>query len=112
MPAGRRTHLITIERQTVSGRDGFNAPVYGAPLTFQRLAARDDLSDGERAAAGETGAFAAARFTVLSDPQTREIRPTDRLVTADRSWDITAVKPRAGSGRNQEIEISARVRAD
>lgn len=110
--SGTRTRLITLSRDGAEmGRNEFNEPVYGPAVRFDRLASREDASDGERFAAGQIGSFLMARFVVLSDPDTRRITPVYRLVHEGASFNITSVKEAMG-GRRQFIEITATKDAD
>lgn len=110
--AGKRNRLITLSRDgEQTGTDEFNAPVFGPPITFDRLASREDAADSERFAAGQVGASLLSRFVVLSDDQTRAITPVYRLVHHGDTWNIFGLKE-TRDGRNRFIEITAAKRAE
>lgn len=104
---GERNRLITLSRDGEEiGRNELNEPIYGPPITFDRLASRSDVSDGERFAAGQIGSFLMTRFVVLSDPETRDVTPVYRLTHGGGAYNIKGVKE-ANGGRHQFIEITA-----
>lgn len=110
--AGNRTWLITLTRDGArTGEDEYNAPIYGAPVSFDRLAERKDVSDGERFAAGQVGASLMTRFVVLSDADTRGVTPVYRLTHDGATWNILGTKE-TKDGRNHFIEITAVRRAE
>lgn len=80
---------------------------HGAPVWAQR----SDVSDGEKARAGEVQASLMTRFMVRSSAFTRGLTPKDRLVTEGVTFEITGIKEPPGS-RRQWLEISATARAD
>ena len=71
-----------------------------------RWAERNDLSDGERVAAGQVGSYLMSRFKIRSDSQTRTVTAKDRLSHDDAFWNIKGVKEAKG-GRSRFIEITA-----
>ncbi|MEW9808595.1 phage head completion protein [Mesorhizobium marinum] len=104
--AGARNRLITLSRDGVqTGTNDFNEPVYGPAVTFDRLASRHDVSDGEKVAAGQVGAFLMTRFAVLSDPETRAVTPAYRLSHDGAAYNILGVKE-TSEGRQRFIEIT------
>lgn len=78
---------------------------HGSPI----WAARMDVSDGERAAAGWIEATSVARFTVRSSTFTRGLTPKDRLTTEGREYDIQGIKE---LDRRGWLEITAIARVD
>lgn len=78
---------------------------HGSPI----WAARKDVSDGERAAAGWIEATSVARFTVRSSSFTRGLSPKDRLITDGREYHIQGIKE---LGRKDWLEITAIARVD
>lgn len=105
--AGERTRLVTLFRDGVeTGRNEYNEPIYGPAVSFERLARREDTSDGERLAAGQVGSFLMTRFVVLSDPDTRAVTPVYSLVHEDTKFNIQGVKE-TKDGRHRLIEITA-----
>lgn len=86
---------------------------------FTVWAKREDVSDGEKFAAGGIGSFLSARFIVRSSPDTRSILPSDMIRHEGRDWNIVGMKEAAYVGRTQQklgrrrfLEITARVDAD
>jgi SPP1 family predicted phage head-tail adaptor len=74
-------------------------------------ASKRDLSDGERARAGETQAHVTTRFTVRYSAFTAAITPKDRLTCEGFSFDIVGIKEPPNT-RRQWIEITAAARID
>lgn len=96
---------VTIQRSTSTSND-FNEPVETwADLTTER-ARRRDVSDGERLAAGQIGSHVMARFTIRSSSETRDAKPSDRLVHEGATWSIQGIKE-ADEGRHRFLEITA-----
>ena len=73
-----------------------------APVGDVLPAARRDLSDGERFAAGMVRPTIAARFTIRLSPQVAAIGLTDRLRADGADWEIIALKE-VGIGAAREI---------
>lgn len=107
MDAGKLDRRITIRRKTVT-----NGPL-GATETWATLgtiwAARKDVSDGEKAAAGTVMSTVAARFTVRSTDMTRGLRPADTITEGRLTFDIVGIKE---LGRRDYLEITAQARLD
>lgn len=80
---------------------------HGSPVS----AARHDVNDSEKAAAGWIEATMVSRFLVRSSTFTRDISPLDRLRHGGRIWDIQGIKE-APKGRHAFLEITARARTD
>lgn len=91
--------------------DGFGKVPVWSDHGGRIFAARQDVSDGERAAAGQIEATIVARFVVRSSPFTRALNPGDRLSHECKEWDIQGIKE-ARMGRRAFLEITARARAD
>lgn len=108
MRAGLLDRRIQIQRRRLDD-DGAQAVEvwanHGAPI----WAHRRDVSDAERAAAGWIEAVVVSRFTVRSSTFTRDLRPTDRILTEGQSYDIQGVKQ---LDRRGYLEITAVARAD
>ena len=104
---------ITLQRAT-SAAGPLNEPVDTWSNLAEVWARRRDASDSQRiefAAAGQTGSFIVARFTVRSSAVTRSITPVDQIVHDGKVWDIKGVKE-ADEGRHRFIEITASRDAD
>lgn len=108
MNAGNLDRRIQI-RRSIAIDDGLQMVEswadYGAPI----WAARKDVSDGERAAAGWIEATSVARFTVRSSTFTRGLTPKDRIAAEGRGYDIQGIKE---LGRRDWLEITAIARVD
>ena len=107
MDAGKLDRRITIRRKAVT-----NGPL-GTSEAWATLgtiwAARKDVSDGEKAAAGTVMSTLAARFTVRSSEMTRGIRPADTITEGRLVFDIVGIKE---LGRRDYLEITAQARLD
>ena len=107
MRAGDLDRRITIRRKTV-----MNGPL-GATEAWAPLgtiwAARRDVSDGEKAAAGTVMSTLAARYTVRSSEMARGIRPADTISEGRLTFDIVGIKE---VGRRDYLEITAQARLD
>lgn len=79
---------------------------HGAPVS----AARRDISDAEKAAAGTVLATATARFTVRHTSLTAGLTPRDRLACDGSEWGIDGIK-QVPEPRRQWLEITATRRA-
>ena len=104
MAAGNLDRRVVIERATYSP-NAFNEPVPAWSTYATLWAGRKDVSDGEKMAAGQVGAFLQSRFVVRFSTTTKAIRPTDRLVYDGGYWNITGIKETA-DGRNRFLEIT------
>lgn len=78
---------------------------------FTVRARRQDVSDGEKFAAGGVGGFLTARFIVRSTMKTRSIRPSDKLDHDGRRWNLKGIKER-DEGRRRFLELTATVNTD
>lgn len=103
--AGSLDRRITIQRATMTTND-FNEAVPAWADLCEVWAARRDVSDGEKLAAGGIGAALATRFVVRSSNDTRTVTAMDRIVHEGATWQVTGVKE-ADLGRRRYIEISA-----
>lgn len=108
MSAGRLDRRIQIQRRRLDD-DGAQAVEVWADHGTPIWAGRRDVSDAERAVAGWIEAVVASRFTVRSSTFTRDLRPTDRILTEGLSYDIQGVKQ---LDRRGYLEITAVARAD
>lgn len=79
---------------------------HGAPIS----AAREDVADAEKFAAGMIEATIDTRFTVRASPFTRKLSPLDRLISEGLDFDIIGIK-QVGQ-RRAWLELSCRARAD
>lgn len=101
--AGDLDRRVTILRAGVVD-DGF-ASTDTPPIEIgRRSAAKVDVSDRERFAAGQQGAAITTRFRMRSDSLTRTITTADLLAEGDATYTISAVKE---IGRREGVEISA-----
>ncbi|MBL3611155.1 phage head closure protein [Rhodovulum sulfidophilum] len=99
--SARLDRRVTFERQG-AGRNALNEPT-GAWAPLATLwAARTDLSETERGAAGQIGAVRAARFTLRRSVLTRSLTGADRLRDEGMIWNITGV-----AARGLWIDVSA-----
>lgn len=108
--AGALDRRITFERYT-SVADALNEEVKTWAALATRWARREDVSDGERIAAGELGAYQVSRFVVRSDDVTRTINPKDRISYSGSLWNIQSAKE-TSHGRRAFIEVRAVRAAD
>lgn len=72
-------------------------------------ASRRDVSDRERALAGQTAAVLVTRFAVRWSSFTAGLTPVDQVLCEGRLFDIVGIKE---IGRRQFLEITAQARAD
>ncbi|MBL3571793.1 hypothetical protein BV509_12280 [Rhodovulum sulfidophilum] len=103
--SARLDRRVTFERQG-AGRNALNEPTGDWAEIATLWAARTDLSDTERAAAGQIGAVRAARFTLrrsaLAEGPALTLGPADRLWAEGLIWNITGV-----TERGRWIDVSA-----
>lgn len=108
MKTGELDRRIIIKRAETS-TDDFNTPVE----TFYEFsivwANAKPISDGERAAAGQTIAAKSYRFTIRYSTTVSSIDPKDRIEFDGREYDIGGVKE---IGRREFLEITATARAE
>jgi len=100
---------IVIERATVT-QNALNEDVQSWATYATVWAKRTDVSDGEKIAAGQIGAFVMTRFVIRSTTRTRAIKPSDRI-SYEGLWSIHGIKE-AADGRNRFLEITAAKDAD
>lgn len=115
MGAGELDRLIHIQRASVT-TNAFNEAVETFADLFSTWARKDDVSDGERIAAGQLGSSLVSRFKVRSSNNTRSITPQDRIryggtAAAPHVWNIHGVKE-TRDGRRRYLEITAARDAD
>jgi SPP1 family predicted phage head-tail adaptor len=104
---------ITLQRSTTTAGP-LNEPIEVWDDLAKVWARRRDASDSQKIeyiAAGQTGSFIVARFTVRSSAVTRSVTPVDQIVHDGKVWDIKGVKE-ADEGRHRFIEITASRDAD
>ena len=103
---------ITIRRAgEQTGSNEWNEPIYSPAVEFTVSAHRQDVSDGERMAAGSVGGYRMTRFTVRHTQRTAGIRPSDELEHEGRQHNIVGVKE-VSEGRRKWLEITTSVSAD
>ena len=107
--ASHLDRLVTVRRVTWS-----NGPL-GATMQetdlFRLWAARADISDAEKAAAGQVQSTVAARFTFRASPLSLSIRMSDKLVQGGQVFAVKGRKEAKGA-RGAFIEISAEASLD
>lgn len=104
--AGKLDRRVVIERAVTVRNEFGEAEPAGWSTYAERWAERKDVSDGERAAAGQVGAFLQSRFVVRSDSVTRTCTPKDRLQHDGGTWSIFGIKETT-EGRFRFLEITA-----
>lgn len=103
---------ITIRRKGVEiGRDEWNLPIVGPDIEFTVWASREDVSDGERMAAGSVGGYRMTRFIVRYSKQTAGILPSDELLHEGRNHNILGIKE-TKDGRRRFLEITTSMDTD
>lgn len=107
MTAGPLDRRITVERKTVTNTPLGQTEAWATIATV--WASRRDVSDGEKAASGTAISTVASRFVVRATPDTRAIRPNDRLTEGRLMFEIVGIKE---LGRNDWLEITAQARLD
>ncbi|GLQ36748.1 hypothetical protein GCM10007908_03680 [Rhizobium albus] len=101
---------ITIQRATTAP-DAFNEPVQTWTDLKTLSAARRDVSDGEKFAAGQVGASLQSRFVIRHSSISKTITPVDRLSHEGAIWNIMGIKE-TQDGRRRFLEITAARDAD
>ena len=108
MEAGKLDRTVTLRRASTT-QSGFNTPVSAwADLATVR-ASKHDVSDAERARAGQESAIMITRFQVRYAAQISNLDPRDQLVCEGRKYQIVAVKE---LGRRVGLEITAKALAE
>lgn len=104
MQAGALDRRITIQRSTRTPDGGG-----GYTVAWQDLAtvsaARIDVSDAEKYAAGRLVSVKLSRFTVRSSSLTRTITAADRFTHESLTWNIDGIKE-TRDGRKSFLEIT------
>jgi len=103
MKAGRRSHLVIVERFTET-RDALNAPVKVWSEYCRAYAAVYFGSGSEQREAAQTQGSQAASFEVPSNSATRDITVLDRISFMGGEWDIRSIAP---IGLNEGVKINA-----
>lgn len=99
-----RPHLIIIERAGAPVDDGYNT-VPGGWAEFAREYAAVTFGRGtERRAAAQEQASAAATFHVLSNPKTRDVSVTDRIVFDGGAWDVIGNIPSKKFNEGRDLD--------
>ncbi len=107
MDAGKIDRRVTVERKTITNVPLGQTEEWATVATV--WASRRDVSDGEKAASGTAISTVASRFVVRSSPDTRDIRPSDRLTDGRLTFEIVGIKE---LGRADWLEITAQARLD
>lgn len=97
---------IAVERATEGAANGFGEPSVTWSEIATLWAAREDVSDAEKVAAGQRDTARLSRFVVRSSADTRAITSADRLVHDGATWEIKGVKE-TRDGRQRFLEITA-----
>lgn len=106
--AGTLDRKITIERHTVVGTNEFNEEIWDWVTLISPRAARRDVSDGEKFAAGQVGSSLRTRFVIRASTQANTVTPVDRVSYDGSIWNILGVKEAdMGDLRGKYIEITA-----
>lgn len=104
--AGKLDRRVTIERVVDGQLNGFGEPGETWSNYVTVWASRQDVSDGEKAGAGQRDSALVSRFVIRSNSQTKTITTVDRLVYDGFTWNILGAKETA-HGRNRYIELTA-----
>lgn len=101
---------LTVVQQIQTGTTPLGTPIIeDVPTTI--WTAKNDVSDGERFAAGQVGSHVMTRFVVRWNDFTRSIRPVDDLLFERRSYNILGIKE-TQDGRRRFLEITANADLD
>ena len=112
MSAGKLDRQIELQRTVPDQSNEFNEPVAVWSRIARVWAEKSDVSDGERAAAGQVGSFRVSRFKISSTSKvTRTVTPADRILYDDLIWNIHGVKE-TKDGRRRFLEITAATDTD
>jgi SPP1 family predicted phage head-tail adaptor len=110
--AGALDRRVTLSQPgAATGANALNEPVLAAPTVTTVWARRQDVSDGERLAAGQVGAHRMTRFVVRSTTATRAVTPRAVLKHEGKTYNILGIKETA-EGRARFLEITAVMDAD
>jgi SPP1 family predicted phage head-tail adaptor len=90
MDAGKLDRRVTLQRQGVATDDGFQSQPGAFADLAEVWAQFIPLTATERAQAGETQAYAQARYRIRKDTLWADLNAKDRLVDG-RTFNITAV---------------------
>lgn len=106
---GKMDRRITLQMDGVeTGRDEFNAPIYGT-LETTVWASKEDVSDVERVRAQEVGAEITTRFRIRWSEAVRRFDARGRVLFDGREYSVSGVKE---IGRREGLEITAAARAE
>jgi SPP1 family predicted phage head-tail adaptor len=109
--AGNLDKRIRFERRTVVTDEFGGEGESGWSALFTVWANKQDLSDGEKFAAGERSATISTRFIVRYSLQVAGVTPKDRIVYDSVEYEITG-KKETNHGRDRFVEFSVAARAD
>lgn len=98
---------VQFQRRTLVD-NGFNQTEVWEDHGATHMAAKRDLSDGERWRAGEVQAHVTTRFTLRWSPFTADISPKDRLVFEGETYEIVGAKDSAGRRQYREFTCARR----
>jgi SPP1 family predicted phage head-tail adaptor len=105
--AGTLDRKITIQRSTETVNE-FNEPQLVWADFYAPRAARRDVSDGERFAAGQVGSHLMTRFVIRASSETETVTPVDRISYDGAIWNIHGIKEAdQGDMRGRFLEITA-----
>ena len=109
--AGRRETLVTFLRAPLVD-DGFASRKDAFAFLHQSWASRTDVSDAERAVAGQVAGEMVSRFVVLWSAQNSDVTHSDRLrISAGgqvTEYEITGIKH---LGWRDRIEVTAKTKS-
>lgn len=106
--AGKLNRRIRFRRATLVD-DGFGQAETWADHGSPIWASRRDVSDAEKAGAGQVSATVMARFQVRASTFTRGLNPKDRLICDGREFEVMGLKEAIDPGL---IEITATAGTD
>lgn len=109
MRAGDLDRLVQVRRFSLTD-DGFGHTETWTDFGRPQFAAKDDVRDTEKLAAGQVMATLMSRFTLRWSAENATITAKDRLVCEGREYSIAGVKE--GPGRREWIELTVTSRSD
>lgn len=111
MNAGALDRRILIERLAEGAVNGFGEPAGVWATLISVAAARQDVSDVEKVAAGQRAAALMCRFVIRSSIVARTVSALDRLTHDGLAFNILGIKE-TSQGRGRFLEITAVARSD
>ena len=104
--AGDLDRRIIIERLTEGAQNGFGEPAATCATYITVASSRHDVSDSEKASAGQRDSALLSRFVIRSSAAAKTVTTLDRINYQSKIWNIQSVKE-TSEGRNRFIEITA-----